>query len=643
MRARAAMVCAPSGGRSPEKVRCQEAALDRERVVDDLSCGYGPCSNATCCSWLSRPATAPPRATRRPYRPPPGLVRGRGRSAPRCGRNATPTASRPSPRCRLACLLRHRRSRRRPPADAPAARRRARGQAPGVRAGRVTRPSPSPTSCGTSRTRMTTSASSGITPSTSTTTTSARAISSRSSSARALARPARTSTPRAATPPYPPTTTTRGAALPPAEFGRAPRDARRPRASLRGTPRPERGASFVPPGPRPARPPLGNAHVSPGTLPSGATSRAAGRWISCSAAVVPGSSSSSPTPPRCRASTTNKDETRPSPTLLRRSLRSSAPSDGPRSRARPHHRWSRAKPGHLSRALLADARVVVARRDGTTAVRFDAVAPPGRRVVGVRRGGWRTRTRGFARSRTPPGRSAPEPAPRVPTRLDANAGRRTTGRRGGDRRQRSADTRGVGGTARVAVALAENLAEGRHTVSDDPERTRPSPGTKTRTWTGTGTGRDGTIRIRSVPVPRDHPGTERALVLHRYWKRVELGVSANFLFASRRARRRDAARERSSTWTRLPRRSVTSETTRVPHMVLRRSFEVRDAATPREPRESNPRASLLVLAGAGSSRRGAIFARFVFDTVADRSVFETLVGDLRGGTATRTITIFAGC
>ena len=103
MRARAAMVCAPSGGRSPEKVRCQEAALDRERVVDDLSCGYGPCSNATCCSWLSRPATAPPRATRRPYRPPPGLVRGRGRSAPRCGRNATPTASRPSPRCRLAC------------------------------------------------------------------------------------------------------------------------------------------------------------------------------------------------------------------------------------------------------------------------------------------------------------------------------------------------------------------------------------------------------------------------------------------------------------------------------------------------------------------------------------------------------------
>ena len=66
-------------------------------------------------------------------------------------------------------------------------------------------------------------------------------------------------------------------------------------------------------------------------------------------------------------------------------------------------------------------------------------------------------------------------------------------------------------------------------------------------------------------------------------------------------------------------------------MVLRRSFEVRDVATPREPRESNPRASLLVSAGAGSSARGAIFARFVFDTVADRSVFETLVGDLRAG------------
>ena len=91
---------------------------------------------------------------------------------------------------------------------------------------------------------------------------------------------------------------------------------RRPRASLRGTPRPERGASFVPPGPRPARPPLGNAHVSPGTLPLRRhLARAAGRWISCSAAVVPGKLILLADASAMSASTTNKDETAPGPTL----------------------------------------------------------------------------------------------------------------------------------------------------------------------------------------------------------------------------------------------------------------------------------------------------------------------------------------
>ena len=146
---------------------------------------------------------------------------------------------------------------------------------------------------------------------------------------------------------------------------------------------------------------------------------------------------------------------------------------------------------------------------------------------------------------------------------------------------------------------------------------------------------DGAIRIRSVPSPGTIPGTERALVLHRYWKRVELGVSANFLFnfSTRETTRRGA---RTLVHVDTSRRAVEcyvprKNTRGYPAMVLRRSFEVRDVATPREPRESNPRASLLVSAGAGSSARGAIFARFVFDTVADRSVFETLVGDLRAG------------
>ena len=379
-----------------------------------------------------------------------------------------------------------------------------------------------------------------------------------------------------------------------------------------------------------------------GRFPSGATSRAAGRWISCSAAVVPGklilladASAMSSVDDEQRRDAPEPDAPSDAP------FAPSAPSDGPFVRAPVLTTGGRARNLVILAAhSLADARVVVrAPRWNDGGCEFDVVAPPGRRAsLACVGGGWRTRDAWI--------RALEDAAGAVGTRVGTQGADSSGCERGkendwsegrGPSTALDADTRAaLAETARVAVALAENLAEGRHTVSDDPERTRPSPGTKTRTRTGTGTG-TGTERSASVPSPSPGtiPGTERALVLHRYWKRVELGVSANFLFnfSTRETTRRGA---RTLVHVDTSRRAVEcyvprKNTRGYPAMVLRRSFEVRDVATPREPRESNPRASLLVSAGAGSSARGAIFARFVFDTVADRSVFETLVGDLRAG------------
>ena len=324
--------------------------------------------------------------------------------------------------------------------------------------------------------------------------------------------------------------------------------------------------------------------MSPGTLPPAPPRAPPDAGSPVPPRSSPESSSSSPTPRCRRRRRTSRDGAR-ARRSLRRSFAPSAPSDGP-SFARPSSPPVVARePGHLSRALLADARVV-RRRDGTTA---GANSTWWRRPGGARR--WR------ASGRLANGdawiRALEDAAVAVGTRVGTQGADSSGCERGENdwsegRGPSTAlgDTRGVGGDARVAVALAENLAEGRHTVWTTRSARDHPRGRKHGRGRGRGRGGDGAIRIRSVvgTIPgRNAAGAASVLETRRARRLGQLSLQLLD------ARDDAAARGRSSTWTRLAAPWSVRPKHPVPAMVLRRSFEVRDVATPRAARVESPR------------------------------------------------------